>query len=378
MKVVGDMSAVHARWRQQALKLLASFLFYSGAFRLIKFMVKRLRPRHGEAKTPGFPFVCRRRAQNLQILLYHRVNDEYDPFFPAVPVAVFARQMDYLASRFHFCPLEEALARLRQRDLPDNTAVVTFDDGYRDNYLYAFPILNRLSIPATIFLATGAIGSGKVLWHDRVLSAFRETHEPVLRAFGPGLATYPLRTMQEKFHAQIQVRGFLRSLDNEQRAIWTTRLIEQLGVEDRQHVPSLMLTWDEVKIMHQAGIAFGSHSVSHAIFSRLSTARAQEEIHVSKSAIEKCLGVSVTTFAYPNGAREDFTDETKRLLQNAGYTCAVTAIFGANEIGQDAFALHRGQPWEHHLPTFAAKLYWYKYASSSQLAPPTPAMAGEA
>jgi peptidoglycan/xylan/chitin deacetylase (PgdA/CDA1 family) len=314
----------------------------------------------------------------MQILVYHRVNDEQDPFFPAVPIDVFAQQMDYLASQFYVCSLADAVACLRTHDLPDNTVVVTFDDGYRDNYLHAFPILKKFSIPTTIFLATEVIGSGKVLWHDRVFAAFRNTREPFLTEYGNQLGSHPLRTVKEKLLAQAHVRAFLRSLDNDARSLWIARLVEQLSVEDQHDAdaPALMLTWDEVRIMHRDGISFGSHTVSHPILSKMSAVKAREEISESKRILEERLGAAVEAFAYPNGARDDFTEEIKGMVKEAGYTCAVTTIFGVNEIGHDVFALHRGQPWEHHLPTFAAKLYWYKYASSFSSLRETPHGAG--
>ena len=83
-------------------------------------------------------------------------------------------------SRFRVLPLSALVEGLREATFPDNAVAVTFDDGYRDNYLHAFPILQRYSIPATIFLATSAIGSDRQLWHDDVFSAFRETAESSL------------------------------------------------------------------------------------------------------------------------------------------------------------------------------------------------------
>jgi peptidoglycan/xylan/chitin deacetylase (PgdA/CDA1 family) len=347
-------------------KFAASFLFYSGVLGLAKGFVRRFRPRDGGATATPLSLARRRRTQNVQILLYHRVNDEQDPFFPAVPIHAFAQQMDYLASQFSACSLADAIAGLRTHDLPENTVVVTFDDGYRDNYLNAFPILKKFSIPATIFLATEVIDSGKVLWHDRVFAAFRNTRELFLTEYNDQLGTHSLRTVKEKLLAQARVRAFLRSLENDARSLWIARLVERLNVEDQHDAdaPALMLTWDEVRIMHRGGISFGSHTVSHPILSKVSAVKAREEIYESKRMIEERLGATVEAFAYPNGTREDFTEEIKGIVKEAGYTCAVTTIFGVNEIGHDVFALHRGQPWEHHLPTFAAKLYWYKYASS--------------
>jgi peptidoglycan/xylan/chitin deacetylase (PgdA/CDA1 family) len=310
-----------------------------------------------------FPFVKRRKTRNVQIFVYHRVNDELDPFFPAIPTGLFAKQMDYLASNFKVLSLEEAVERMKRQDVPDNAVAVTFDDGYRDNFLNAFPVLQRLSIPATIFLATGAVDSRKVLWHDRMFSAFRETQVPFLDGFDSGSQRYPLRTLQEKVLVQREVLKFLRTLKDDERSCWIDRLIERLQVVDRKEVPHLMLTWDEVKIMHGSGISFGSHTATHPVLSKLSLDKAREEIYESKKAIEEKLGVAVKTFAYPSGNKEDYNEAAKNILKEAGYICALTAIFGTNENGRDLFELRRGTPWESYLPTFAVKLNWYKFHS---------------
>lgn len=361
------MRTALTKYKAVLLRGVACVLFYSGLCRMIGLLVNRFQPKRKATGALAFPFIRKRRSRNLQILVYHRVNDDCDPFFPATPVAVFRRQMEYLASCCAVCPLEDAVYRMKRQDLPDNAVAVTFDDGYRDNYLQAFPLLKEFSIPATIFLATDAIGSGKLLWHDRVFAAFRQTREPFLTAYGDCAKTYPLRTVEEKLVALVRARRFLRSLGEQERPVWIARLGEQLRVEDKTHLPGLMLTWDEVKIMQRHGVAFGSHSVSHPILPRLSAERAVEEIYTSKQLIEEQLGTPARGFAYPNGTEEDYNDQIKGIIKDAGYACAVTTVFGANEIGRDVFELRRGQPWEHHLPTFATKLSWYRYVSSEAL-----------
>lgn len=345
-------------------KIFTSILFYLGLLTPFNWLANRVQVWTTAEGLLSFPIIRRRRNGNVQILTYHRVNDEHDPFFPAVPSVAFAKQMEYLASHFSVCSLTEAVERLRTNDIPDNVVVVTFDDGYRDNYLYAFPILKEYSVPATIFLATAAIGSGRVLWHDRVFTAFRKAATPVLRRFGQESCMYPLLTLSDKLFAQHAILQFLRSLGDEERSGWIDRLMTNLGVEDKEETLDLMLNWDEVRAMHQHGISFGSHTVTHPILSKLPVEKVKEEIRESQRTIAQQLGAVPTLFAYPNGGQKDFTLTTKQILRDTGYVCAVTTIFGANETGQDLFELRRGGPWETHLPTFAAKLNWYKCYTS--------------
>src|SRR5215213_9945100 len=85
--------------------------------------------------------VTKRTHARFQILCYHRVNDDRDPFFSGVPVTVFAAQMDILSRYFTVLSLEELLERAQASEIPPGAVAVTFDDGYRDNYIHAFPVL---------------------------------------------------------------------------------------------------------------------------------------------------------------------------------------------------------------------------------------------
>ena len=347
----------------QIIRSLSWFLYYTRSLALFNLFVNRFQVCINGRAQLTCPIVKKRRSRNFQVLVYHRVNNEYDPFFMADTIEVFSKQIEYLASHFNICSLEDIVERLKMKDVPENAVVITFDDGYRDIYLNAFPILKKLSIPATIFLPTDSIGTGKVLWHDRVFSAFRETQELFLEGYGDNAKRYTLGTLEGKLIAQEKVLQFLRSLSDCEKPYWINRLMEKLRVEDRKEVPDLMLTWDEVKEMYKGGISFGAHTVTHPILSRLSTDKARAEIYESKEIIEEKLGTPVKTFAYPNGNKEDFNEATKNILKDAGYICALTTIFGTNENGQDLFELRRGGPWEEHLPSFAMKLNLYKFCS---------------
>jgi peptidoglycan/xylan/chitin deacetylase (PgdA/CDA1 family) len=271
--------------------------------------------------------------------------------------------MEYLAKNCKVCALEEALEGIQCGNLPENAVVVTFDDGYKDNFVNAYPILKKLSLPATIFLATNAIGTGKSLWHDRVFSAFSATRQMFLDGIGEGCEKYPLRTMEDKLLAEHKVLRFLWSVDDEKRSWWIERLRDKLAVSQDPQSNDLMLTWDDVRVMHQNGISFGSHTVSHPILTRMSPAEARREISTSKEVIEDALATPATAFAYPVGRKEDFNESIKAMVKEAGYRCALTTIFGANDIRQDLFELKRGNPWEADIPSFAAKLSWYKFTT---------------
>lgn len=346
--------------KSKFLHILARFFFRLGLLALLPKFVERFQAKKTD-NCWSFPFIQRRLSGTVQILTYHRVNDEHDPFFPAVPVRVFTEQIEYLASHFPICSLAEAVEQLKRKDVPENLLVITFDDGYRDNYLHAFPVLKKFSVPATIFLATAAIGTDVMLWHDLVFSAFRETKMTYLQGGKIGLPDQSLKNVSEKLNAQTDILRFLRSLDDETRDDYVQRLREVLQVTEPAKAPSLMLNWDDVRTMHKHGISLGSHTLTHPIMSKVQADRARQEICESRAVIESQLGVSPTAFAYPNGGRADFTPFTKQALMDAGYECAVTTIFGVNTVAQDLFELRRGGAWGASLPAFVARLNWYSF-----------------
>jgi peptidoglycan/xylan/chitin deacetylase (PgdA/CDA1 family) len=350
--------------KQEAFKLVTWLLFYSGALNIFTTVSSKFRPKAQHKGNIVFPFLQKKKIRSLQILAYHRVNDDHDPFFPALSTERFARQMEYLSENWMPLSLQEAVQRLGHNDLPERTVAVTFDDGYRDNFLYAYPILQRYGIAATIFLASGAIGSNRMIWHDRVFRAFRKTKVSMLEDV-PGIEKrFPVRTVEEKRFAQARVLQLLWELTDEVRLDRINRLEERLSVEGEERSAGLMLHWGEVLAMSEGNISFGSHTISHPILSNISECRLREEIVESKKVIESKIKGPVTGFAYPVGRKQDFNDQVKAIVREAGYQCAVTTIFGVNEADQDLFELRRGTPWETDISSFAAKLSWYKFVGN--------------
>ena len=344
-------------------RIVAFVSYYLGAVKVLGWIANRYQPVRAGKSASFVPWVRKRQSRNVQILLYHRINDDGDDFFAATPVKVFAQQMEWLAKNFVVCSLEKAVEGLKCGNLPENAVVVTFDDGYRDNFVNAYPILKRLSIPATIFLATDAIGTGKPLWQDRVFSAFRATRQFYVDGLEEDIRKYPLRTLDERISALLKVLRCLWSMDHAKRLWWIEELLKKLMVRPETLSTPLMLTWDDVRTMHRNGISFGSHTVNHPILAKMCPAEASWEIYVSKQMIEDVLGCTAATFAYPVGRAEDFNHSIKAMVEEAGYVCAVTTVFGSNEVQQDLFELKRGNPWELDIPSFATKLSWYKFTT---------------
>jgi peptidoglycan/xylan/chitin deacetylase (PgdA/CDA1 family) len=293
------------------------------------------------------------------ILSYHRVNDEGDSFFPSLSTEVFERQMAFVARAYVVLSVEELAERMRRRAVPRNALAITFDDGYRDNLTHAAPILARLGLPATVFLVTGAIASGEPLWFDRLAAAFKQVAAtPAWRA--PWGESLPLETQAQRLAALGQTLGRFKRLVNEERRRSVDQVLLTLGTGDERPLKSLMLSWDDVLALAGLGITSGAHTVSHPILSQLAPEEARAEIFESYRMIANACNRPPRAFAYPNGRPEDYSQAIAALVREAGFTCAVTTTFGVNTMRTPPYGLHRGGPWEPHLPTFALKLAGYR------------------
>ena len=312
---------------------------------------------HGEA---AFPFIRVRQNPCFQILTYHRVNDDNDWVFTGMPSRVFRAQMEYLRENWNVLSLSDAVRHLKHQDLPERGIVVTFDDGYADNYTNAFPILCEMEISATFFLVTQAVATGMVIWHDHVFHAFRHTQKDFLNEFGFPKQSYTLQGQEQKTAALLSVLAFIRTLDPESRDAWIARLHDQLDVMPLPQTSDLMMNWEQVRVMKARGNEFGSHTTTHPILSRMSVNDMEQEIMQSQKVLTHELGLSSFSFAYPNGTPDDFNDKTIDLLQDHGFDCAVTTIPGNNDRTSDLFRLRRSTPWDQGIEQFAFRLHTFK------------------
>lgn len=347
--------------KKKIMFFIALLVVRSGLLPLFLLIADRWSIRRKAVRRLSLPLLKKHRNSHFQILLYHRVNDEDDPFFRGIPTKVFERQMEILCRFFNVLPLEELMERMPKGDIPPNAVAITFDDGYRDNYENGFPILKRFNLPAAIFLTTGGIDSQHLLWHDRVFDAFRWTKAGSVSFEG---REYPLRILSERRSALDAILGKIRMCTPEDRENLIGQLIHNLGVVDSHRDCWQKLTWQEIDEMSKERISFLAHTVTHPILTRMPIAGAENEILASKATIEKRLRCSVRFFSYPNGSRDDFNESIKKILKDAGFMGAVTTLWGTNGKDTNPFELRRIKIWgDLNLQTFALRLGWYEFSS---------------
>lgn len=284
------------------------------------------------------------------ILFYHSVSENVDyRIDPTIVVhpARFEQQLRYLSTRMHVISLADLVNALRSRQaIPPHSAVITFDDGYRDNFTIATPLLQRYNLPATFFLATGYIGTGRLKWEDRlsyILHTSRASHIHIEHAsLSGGTSSLVLSNRQSRARTFTRLSARLERLPAQAREQVIDQVRELADITTKQLCGDVMLTWDEVREMtNVADFTFGCHTVSHERFSMLPDEQVQFEISRSRRTVEEEIGSEVSFFAYPYGTRKDFDDRTVQVLRNDGFDCAVTTVYGRTRFHSDLFRLNR-------------------------------------
>lgn len=286
------------------------------------------------------------------VLLYHRVNDERDPFFPSTPIAQFTGQIEYLARRYRIEPYESVLDWL-DRGAPGRPRVaITFDDGYPDTHDVVLPVLERLGLPATLFLSTAPPETGVALWTDRVRSMFKHTRATAVHLSTLGLAL-DLKDRGARLAALGKALPGMKRSPPVRLATVIAEVAERLG--NGLPAPSA-LSWDQVRrLVRDGAFGLGAHTHNHYLLSWLPDADLHYEIETSVRLIQERTGMTVASFAYPNGESEDYDGRAIEVLRRLGLRSGATCRLGFVYPAQDRHHLARISGSEPFLALFAAR-----------------------
>lgn len=276
----------------------------------------------------------------VSVLMYHRVHSEGDPLGLTVKPDSFDRQLRLLKDRYPVVSLDQAVEELGAGTLNRHVFVITFDDGYRDNFLHAYPILSRHGIPATIFVTCEPLDHGHFGW-SRFDEVILRSTAPEIDLSAHGLGIIGLAGPEARKAALVHLHRELKKLDDGGRRSVMAAVESTLGGDDGAG-DRIMLSWDEVRIMVSGGlVSIGSHTLTHPILTRIPPEQASVEIKESKRRIERETGARIDHFAYPNGGWSDFDADIVRLTRESGYRSACATIPGTNRPGADLFSLRR-------------------------------------
>ncbi len=284
------------------------------------------------------------RDSRLTVMIYHRVMRQPDALLSSEPdEREFEARMRNVKSWFNVLPLPEAIMRLQEGTLPDRPLAISFDDGYADNFEVALPVLRRLGLSATFFVATGFLDRGR-MWNDTVIETVRRCQGDALDLSALGLGRYETSTIEQKQQTIDSLLKHLKYMEDVQRTDVVARIAETCP-SPLPH--DLMMTSAQVRELHRAGMTIGAHTVNHSILSGLSTIRARGEIAQGREHLYEIVGVPITLFAYPNGKPgQDYGPEHVAMVKELGFSGAVSTAWGAAQTGCDIYQVPRFTPWD--------------------------------
>lgn len=294
------------------------------------------------------PFLARllspqgRRAR-LTVFAYHQVLEFTDALRDGEPtVEQFDDDLETIAAHFNVLPMSRAVSLLASGQLPDRAAAITFDDGYRDNFCVAAPLLQQKGLPATVYVATAAVEAG-VMWNDLIIDGVAGNTSGQLEHDIAGCGH------EAETHADRNVRA---------REIIDRLKYQPVGdrwlVAERFYMantgatglPRLMMNTTELRDLAERGFEIGAHTMQHPILATLTDKEARNEIFGSRDWLGDVTGVPPRHFAYPNGKPgTDYLPRDVELVREAGFDSSVTTVWAVARSDSDPMQIPRVGPW---------------------------------
>lgn len=271
-------------------------------------------------------------VKRLTVLAYHRILDwtapDFTDFEPNVSASpdMFTEQMAYVSKNFNVISLDDLHYHIISgASLPERPLLITFDDGYLDNYEHALPVLKYHNFPAVVFIVTSRMTNPSPLWWDECAYYFHATDRT--DADLPFLGYRTFTSHEDRMETRDEQIEALKKIPE------TAKQQAMVGLSDVLEVslsarPPVFISWDQAREMVEAGVTCQPHTVNHPILTRIDSAEAFQQIQQSRQMIEQELGYEASAFAYPNGMPDDYNLVTLEHLKNLRFTSAFTLTPG--------------------------------------------------
>ncbi len=297
---------------------------------------------------------------NCAVLLYHRVcNYTSDPQLLCVTPENFESHIRFLKQNYTVLDIEEWKNNiLNHKKFKPNSVVITFDDGYEDNFSQALPILEKYKVQVLFYICTGNINTDKEFWWDELerLLLFDPVNKTSLKIEIKGIKREVGLNKSERETLYSDLLPVLRSMRPEDRNAILKDLILQTGNSSTRATHRSM-TWEEVKKMSASGsTVIGAHTLNHPSLAVLSVKEQQEEIGESKRILEEKIGKPVEHFSYPFGTKLDYTDDTIRLCRELQFKIVSANYPYIAHSHSDPFQVPRFLVRDWDLPRFKSEL----------------------
>jgi peptidoglycan/xylan/chitin deacetylase (PgdA/CDA1 family) len=288
-------------------------------------------------------------GRGAAILMYHSVMNDptsVDDWLGGIvhSTDVFRGQMELLARNYQPLSLDQVKKFAEgNEEVPSRSVVVSFDDGYVDNYEIAAPILNQIGVPAVFYVTVDCVEEGRLPWPARLRFAFRTaTRESWCDSSGKN---WPLSSSEQREIAYLFSCDQCCKLTGTSQQNYVAEVEEQLNAKVSHESAELMMTYDQIRGLKKQGHIIGSHTMTHPNMAQIKLEDARVEMTESKRRLDQHLNTRVQHFSYPCPALSPhWNSQTLAASREAGYATAVTTDGGLARRGDDLLRLNRIRP----------------------------------
>ena len=274
------------------------------------------------------------------VLVYHSIGGKNVFSDSVVNTARFREQIEFLANRYTVVPLCRMIQQVENgSDIPDDWVSITFDDGYRDVFINALPVLRDKEIPHSVYIPSGFLDDKAELFADsvqRALNACKETR--ITLNLNGRRVEYQLNTQAQRDDAALRIVLSIRDQAPEQRDALTQSVLAAVGMPPPGE--QIYLSSSELERLGRFAET-GSHSVTHANLASLSADALSDELTQSKRDLESITRQPVTGLAYPFGKPWSYSPEVQACARENGYVYALTTRWGKVNRETDLFSIPR-------------------------------------
>ena len=286
----------------------------------------------------------------FKILLYHGVtdlkkNNGIENFSKKhIAKKTFFRQMKFIKNNCNVISMNELLNYSKKGFLPANSVLVTFDDGFENNFRVAVPILKKLKIPATFYITTGLIGKKELFWVDKIEDTINFSKKKIINLKLDKTKTFNISSNRKKKSAVKKIKSFCKSSKSKKKDLIINQLIEETGIKPSyKHSRNYkIMNWKQIKLISSNRLfEIGGHSHDHNILTKISKKEMKKNIKQSIETLKNKLKKKIIYFSYPEGQKTDFNNYIRKQLKHLGIKICPTAINGVSKIQDNTFSYKR-------------------------------------
>ncbi len=287
----------------------------------------------------------------LTILLYHGVTDTSSQGIENcsgkhVAAELFRDQMKYLSENCNVLSMDDVVSLFNEKKgYPSKSVAITFDDGFRNNYSVAAPILEKFKIPATFYITAGIVNTNLMFWVDILEDCLNLTEQSEIKIHLESEKTFPLVTQHDRIYALTEIKKYCKLVESDIKNLIINQVVAQSNVS-----PSIKhsnnyekISWHELMELNKNPLfTIGGHSLYHDILSGITPKeRLEKDISLSIDLLEYNLGTKIQHYAYPEGQYIHYNETVIEILKKKGIVCCPSAVNGTNTIEIDMFNLKR-------------------------------------